>query len=255
MKMMGMWALPVALVLSACGGADAGYQGSDGSDPVASVEQELSDFDKYAIGVIMPDPRFCWTDNLVTLYTDDEDDNNESDSTGFEPPDTPRRARRHNTGRSGTLWSFCKFDGRPFKSLTRYGNTDYYYAVLKLGTTCPNGSLEFQRSIDGEHEDQRGYIRGPAGPNQAGAILTFCMFGTNADKMYSFPDFDMPYAVFHDYDSGQPDHFFAKKWVFSDDEDYHNFNGTTPSGGPDFARFDNMVGGGSNTMYDIAQVR
>ena len=87
--------------------------------------------------------------------------------------------------------------------------------------------------------------------------LFFCTFGTNADKMYSFPDFDMPYAVFrdydYDYDSGQPSLFFAKRWVYSDDEDRHNF--TNPSGGPDFALFDKMVGGTTNTMYDIAQVR
>src|SRR5450631_4051943 len=58
----------------------------------------------------------------------------------------------------------------------------------------------------------------------------------------------MPYAVFHDYDSWQSGLFLAKKRVYSDDEDFHNFNLTTPRGGPDFARFDNMVGGANNTI-------
>jgi hypothetical protein len=259
-KNLNRWAvLPFSIIVGACGGVDPGSAaGADPSEAVASTEEGIDGFSQYAVGVYMPDARYCWADMLVTIYTDDEDDNNESDSTAFESTDTVRRARRHDTGRTGTTWKFCKFDGRPFKSLTRYGNTDYYYATLKLGTTCPNGSMEFRRNITNEVESNANFITGPAGPNSVsntGTELFFCMFGTNTDKMYSFPDFGMPYAVFHDYDSGQPSLFFAKKWVYSDDEDFHNFNGTTPGSGPDFALFDNMVGGGANTMYDLAQVR
>lgn len=258
---MGVWAaVSLSLVASACGGVDPGYQAGDADQHVASTEQELTAYNRYAIGVIMPDSRYCAADSLVSIYTDDEDSDNESDSTEFEPTDTARRARQHDTGRTGTLWQFCKVDGRSFKSLTRYGNTDYYYAALKLGTTCPNGSIEFQREIAGETSENESYVRGPAGPNVKRLSvmdMSFCMFGTNTDKMYSFPDLDMPYAVFHDYDSGQPSLFFAKRWVYSDEEDAwnRNSNSTTPYGGPDFAMFDNMVGGSGNTMFDIAQVR
>jgi len=262
MKNSNRWAvLSFSIVVAACGGVDPGSPAGTGaaSEPAAaSTAEGLDGFSQYAVGVYMPDARYCWSDMLVTLYTDDEDDSNESDATAFEPTSTARRARRSNTGHGGTTWQFCKFDGRPFKSLTRYGNTDYYYATLKLGTTCPNGSMEFERQIDGEHDSNRSYITGPTGPNyvaSGGVHLFFCMFGTNTDKMTSFPDFAMPYAVFHDYDSGQPSLFLAKKWVYSDDEDLHNFNYTSPGSGPDFALFDNMVGGGNNTMYDLAQVR
>lgn len=258
--------LPLALAITSCAmetGDPAFETGEPALDPsgenIGVVQDEISLFNKYAVGVMPLDARACPSENLVTIYTDDEDDDNESDYTGFELPQTVRRARRHDTGRGGTTWKFCKVDGRSFKSLTKYASkTHYYYATLKLGLECPNGSLDFQRQVDGEHDDNQTRISGPAAPNAksvSSMVFNYCLFGANTDKMTSFPDLGMSYAIFHDYDGEQPDHFIAKRWVYSDDEDYHNFNYTSPYGGADFLAFDAIIGGGSNTMYDIAQVQ
>jgi len=258
--------LPIALAMAGCvmetgeAGFETGESGVDpGSENIDVVQEEISLFNKYAVGVMPLDARACPAENLVTIYTDDEDDNNESDYTGFELPQTVRRARRKDTGRGGTTWKFCKVDGRDFKSLTMYAaKTHYFYATLKLGLVCPNGSIDFKRHVDGEHDNNQSRITGPGAPNaksSSSMVFNYCLFGANTDKMASFPDLGMSYAIFHDYDGAQPDHFIAKRWVYSDDEDFRNFNNTSPFGGSDFLAFEAMVGGGTNTWYDIAQVQ
>ena len=254
--------LPIALSVAACTMETGGTEletDEPGAENLGVIQDEVYVYNKYAVGVMPLDPRACAAENTVTIYTDDEDDDNESDSTGFELPQTVRRARRHDTGRAGTTWTFCKVDGRSFKSLTKYSyKTHYFYATLKLGQYCPNGSLDFQRHVDGEHDDNRSRLSGPAAPNTKevdSIVFNYCLFAANTDKMTSFPDLGMQYAVFHDYDSEQPDQFIAKRWVYSDDEDYHNFNLTTPDDTDDFPAFNAIIGGGTNTMYDIAQVR
>jgi hypothetical protein len=184
-------ALPVLSLLGACGAGD-GMDPEQAIEDVGTVQEEVSvAFNRYAVGVIPIDPRSCPVDRTVSLYTDDEDDDNESDSTGWDLPQTLRRARRHDTGRSGTNWSFCKVDGRDFHSLTKYsGKTHYFYTTLKLGIECPNGSLERSRNIYSEKDDNRSAISGPAAPNFVDdntTTLFFCLFGPNADKMTSFP--------------------------------------------------------------------
>lgn len=260
--------LPIALGIAGCAmeSGEAGFEtdepgvGPSGEENLGVVQDEISLFNKYAVGVMPLDMRACPGENQVTIYTDDEDDDNESDATGFELPQTQRRARRHETEWGGTTWNFCKVDGRSFKSLTKFASkTHYYYATLKLGQYCPNGSIEFEQTIKNEEDDNRTFVAGPAAPNyKSSHYMTFyyCLFGANTDKMTSFPDLDMQYAVFHDYDGAQPDQFIAKRWVYSDDEDDGRvYNGTFPYGGADYLAFKSIIDSGANTMYDIAQVQ
>jgi hypothetical protein len=39
-----------------------------------------------------------------------------------------------------------------------------FYAVLKLGQTCPNGSSEFSRSFDNGDDDNSNSASGPIAP-------------------------------------------------------------------------------------------
>jgi len=252
----------LALFSTGCGSEVGTGSPEDGvsnvadSESVGAVQQAVAN-SPTAIGVIQIRSLDCPPVDTVTLYTDDEDDNNESDSSGWDAPDVVRRARRHDTGRTGTTFTFCRVEGANFKTLTSHGNSAYYYAVLKLGTTCPNGSKDVERDVDGETDDNRTAISGPVGPNSANkaAFLHFCVFDSISDKMQSFPDIGMPYAVFHDYDGAQPSFVLGKRWVYTDDEDLHNFDFTNPRSGALFDEFNVMIGGSTNTMFDMARVR
>jgi hypothetical protein len=233
---------------------------------VASITGALedADFNKYAVGVMPLDQLDCPVQHRATIYTDDEDDSNESDGTGFELPQTIRRAREHNTNRRGTTWSFCKVDGRNFKSLTAFNKPAYFYATLKMGIECPNGSWELYRSIEGEESDNQTRLSGPLAPtHKSGNILKmhFCFFHSNPAKMTSFPVLagNMRYAVFHDYDGAQPSHFQSKRWVYSDDEDdrTRSFADTsmTPRDSTIINAFEQIVGHHQNSMFDIGRVR
>lgn len=255
--------LPVVAMLSGCG---AGYDldPTQAAEDVGSSQSAITQFDKYALGVIPLDPSSCPADKRIAVYTDDEDDWNESDSTGWDAPGTARRSRNHDTGRSGTHWNFCKVDGRDFHSFTKFASkTEYFYAALALGTTCPNGSTSAYRASTGEIFDNRSSWTGPmggnyfqlasgaAGPGGSVLYMFFCVFQASTDKMTEFPDLGMQYAVFHDYDSVQPSFVVSKKWVYSDDDD-DNFT-FSETQGPD--AFHDIVTGDRNTMYDLARVR
>ena len=262
-------ALSLALGVSGCGApGDMGEEMSEGmpSEEVVTTSEALSaGFEQYAVGVVMLDAAACPADRLVTIYTDDSDYDNESDYTGWDLPGTARRARRHDTGRGGTTWKFCKVDGRNFKSLTKYASkTNYFYSVLSIGSACPNGSLLVGRMMADEADNNESYIS-PAGlankqwNYHTGFVthLSFCMFGPSTDKMTSFPNLGMKYAVFHDYDGVQPELFLQKKWVYSDNED-HVEPGVTRTihyDEVDEAAFGMMIGGSGNTMFDLGRVK
>jgi hypothetical protein len=247
--------LPTFALLGGCGAPD-GTGPAQASENVDSAEQAAtSDFNRFALGVSVPlDSDSCARENRVDLYTDDEDDDNESDASSWDLPQTIRRQPRHHTHQTGTRWSFCKVDGRQFRSLTKYtGKPQFFYATLMLGSECPNGSQRHIRIVESEFDDNRSAITGPAVPNFIDGnqvILFFCLFGASPDKMTSFPDLGLEYAVFHDYDGPQPDLFISKKWVYSDDED-DNLNNSFVDDAP----FRAMISGDRNTLYELARVR
>jgi hypothetical protein len=258
--------MPVVVMLSGCG---AGYdldptQGAEAED-VGSSQAAITQFNKYAVGVIPLDPNSCPADRRVSVYTDDEDEDNESDSTGWDPPNTARRSRAHNTGRTGTSWNFCKVDGRDFYSWTKFSSkTEYFYAVLRLGTDCPNGAQGATHYSTGELDNNESSWTGPMGgsvflapndgsldPNGPVLATSYCFFQDSPDKMTAFPDLGMQYAVFHDYDSAQPSFVLSKRWVYTDDED----DNITWSGNSAAWNFDALMDGNGNSIYDLARVR
>lgn len=274
----------VAMVswLGGCAGAGAGDASDDGSkinwiagheeisedmpsEELGTTSEALSaEFEKYAVGVVLLDPASCPADRLVTIYTDDSDYHNESDYTGWDTPDTARRARRHDTGYRGTTWQFCKVDGRNFKSLTKFASkTHYFYATLRLGDHCPNGSKLVARemadeNIDGDNDSRMTGPKGWMNYSYNGFIthMDFCVFKASTDKMTSFPDLGMQYAVFHDYDGAQPDLFFKKRWVYSDNNDgATHITRTWSSSDADEDAFGLMISGDGNTMFDLGQVQ
>jgi hypothetical protein len=127
---------------------------------------------------------------------------------------------------------FCRVDGRSFKPLTTDPTaTDQSYAVLMLGSECPNGSKRAELQIDTPETGDRSSCAGgapdqPCGPNQGVNVsgiattfsLNFCVFAS-ADRpeetMSSFPDLVEPYAVFHDFDGLQPSWVMLKRWVYA----------------------------------------
>lgn len=220
---------------------------------------------QFAVGVIPFDNSTCPADSqLVTFNMDDEDDANQTDSTSWEAPETARRAlvipSPIDSFRFNTTLRFCKVNGQPFRHLTiDVNNKSKFYAVLKLGLSCPNGSFEMSRSIDNEDDDNANSFSGPIDPNVMGrnTSLKFCYFHAGTGfPMGAFPSIGIKYGVFHDYDvSPQPSFVISKRWVYSDDEDTSNQNGHSPSGTTQANDFARIVGTGKNTMFDMARVR
>lgn len=279
------WALVglVPAVLSGCGGtgdltdedlssnigakpgetaAPEGFTKADAGavkDTVAEVQSGAVD-NTYAVGVMPGDGHTCPSDSpLVSFYMDDEDDDNRSFGAYWHLPQTQRAPVPSVTNRAGTTLRFCKVNGQSFKYFTLDVNAKaYFYAVLKLGQYCPNGSLEMARGIDNEDDDNANSSSGPIAPNVSdrnGTVLRFCFFRNGWPFMSSFPDIGISYSVFHDYDGAQPAQFPLKGWIFSDDEDHINTNWISPSGTSEAIDFAAIVGGGINTMMDISLVR
>jgi hypothetical protein len=137
------------------------------------------------------------------------------------PPANPKAVR----------FQFCRVDGRLFKPLTTDPDaTEQFYAVLMLGSKCPNGSEEVLWQIDtpirGDGSSCAGAVPASCGPNQALNLgsagstfhFAFCLFraaATAEDTMLSFPKMAGSYAVFHDFDGLQPPWVMVKRWVRS----------------------------------------
>src|SRR5690606_19783550 len=96
----------------------------------------------YAGGVIPIDGSTCPSgSSLIKIYMDDEDDENRSFATGWHLPQTLKDVPRR-TNWSGTNLRFCKVNGSSFRPLTTdVSKKAYFYATLKLGQYCPNGSV------------------------------------------------------------------------------------------------------------------
>jgi hypothetical protein len=243
-------------------------EGSSKADKAPAAAEETAEVqgaavdNTFAVGVIPFDGSTCPADSsLVTFAMDDEDDSSQSDSTVFELPQTVRRPVRapFEFAHVNTGINFCKVNGQDFKHLTTSVNDKAnFYAVLKLGQTCPNGSSEMSRYIDNEDDSNANKKSGPIAPNQMDTNTSFrwCYFHAGTTTMDSFPNLGVKYAVFHDYDvSPQPGFVISKRWLYSDDEDDANENSSSPTGTTKANDFARIVGTGGNTMFDIARVR
>ena len=209
----------------------------------------------------------------IRIETHDEDNPACSAETGghgegrWVLPDDHRK-REPVCGGYWTKLDFCRVDGAQLGPLTTAADPSQYYAVLKLGSVCPNGSVEVRKIIDNEDDPQgaRSVAIGDIGPNEVqgeiGTVttLSFCYFrsaATASDVMADFPDFGIPYAVFHRYTGEQPPWVLMRRWQLSNDEDgqtgVNHYESSDPAV---MAEFEEVVENtNENTIYNHARVR
>jgi hypothetical protein len=187
----------------------------------------------------------------VTLYMDDEDSDNRDERTGWMGDVDEYR---------NTQITFCKVSGQGFKALVgSVGDSSRHYAVLRLGSECPNGSIGFSRYFDNDDDNNENWISGPSAPNvssraPSGTTLQFCLFDGSAGQpsMADFPGLGFDYGVFATSN-------FAKArggWngglgsIVTDDED-DNTNNQYPFK-PSSAT--SIISDGNNTLLRMAKV-
>jgi hypothetical protein len=153
----------------------------------------------FGVGVI-PNSAGCPSGSpLITMHMDDEDSNNANSRSGW---------LGAITSNSNTTFRFCRVDGRQFRPLSTIDTPANHYAVLKLGTTCPAGSTEFQRFFDNQ-DDRLGAPNANSASSSSGNLsdidpnnwrgnttLNFCLFKSGSSTMSQFPTLGIRYGVF-----------------------------------------------------------
>lgn len=126
---------------------------------------------------------------FVIISMDDSDSGNTSSVSGWTGD-----ISHYSTG---TTFGFCRVDGNQFYSLPTRD-----YAVLQLGSTCPNGSQNVIRVFDNQHGfNNNNWSSGNISPNSQSipheTSMSFCFFPKGvAPTTSSFPNFYVPYGVF-----------------------------------------------------------
>lgn len=217
-----------------------------------------------AIGVIPDVNTSCPAGaDTLTRHMDDEDGknfpniNNNNDHSGWIGA----------TGSSNnTDLKFCRVDGRTFKPLMGCNgltvDTPRDYAVLKLGSVCPNGSVEFEKFIDNENDNNDNWYYDSSGdhaPNNylwGDTRLHFCFFGTASSvsaTMGSFPSLGIPYGVFGRSTLVNAGEASTYGWFRSDDEDSGSDSYSAPSS--IFSRAVQIISNADqNTTFNTAKV-
>jgi hypothetical protein len=156
---------------------------------------------------------------VLRNYMDDEDSPNYNNRGGW--------FGAIGSDARGTTFAWCRVDGRSFWPTTSTPDQTREYAVLMMGTDCPNGSRKFSRYFDNEDSRNQNWPRdGSLGPNNVltlNTYLSFCLFRSGPTTMAVFPTLGVPYGVF-----APPDYPLApmdKGFVTSDDEFSSNANG------------------------------
>lgn len=204
----------------------------------------------YDVGVI-PATTSCPVGSAFSeIHMDDEDKKNASKLYGWVGATYDK-----------TTFRFCRVDGSLLRPLAGASpaNTAPYYAVLKMGTQCPNGSLEFSRYFDNEdHNNANSHVGdiSPSGYTINGTTLVFCLFryvvGPNP-TMAAFPDYGISYGVFADYNQVFP-LALAKGYIFTDDQDGSNAN--SYSAAADWINdAQRIIVPGGNSYLEVAKVR
>ena len=153
----------------------------------------------------------------------------------------------------GTFIQF-KYCGLSYSQLpqTRYG-----YAVLKLDSECPAGSVPIVRTHDTENNGNIDSYTGYIWPNTvasgpADAVLQYCYVSSKGGSPIKYP-FDKKYGIFVSYRAylGNESNMSVSK-VFVDDENNNNHNSWNRSGVPLHLRTltqDVMTGNGDTEYY------
>jgi hypothetical protein len=150
------------------------------------------------VGVI-PNTRSCpstthETNEIVKVFMDNENGGN-SFSGGW------TGAFSITSKYKNAFFNFCRVEGDKFFDL----DTKEPYAVLKLGTECPNNSKEVLKIFTNEAYKNYSYITDNSFPNftfkvedpnrenfyYAGTAFYFCLFdGSSSENMENFPSFN-----------------------------------------------------------------
>jgi hypothetical protein len=238
-------------------------------------------FSSNDVGIIPAAPGLCPAGSeYITIYMDDEDDDNASSLSGW----TGAFHHRITDHVNGTELGFCRVSGSQFFNLGHAALINlegqpldpakaeiwqYGYSLLKLGDECPNGSKEHVREIDNENQNNLNESSGNIAPNTfsgSNTFLFFCLFTpTSGPSMNAFPDLGIEYAVFAgrhpDYTGPGTGHhnFWIQRGVaHTDDEDNSNDNSTVAAGftNDDFfaAGATVTIGDDENTDFFIARV-
>jgi len=208
-----------------------------------------------AIGVIPDVGASCPTGaDTLTRHMDDQNGSNNNARSGWIGA----------TGSSSnTDLAFCRVDGRTFKPLTSCASeTVRDYAVLKLGSVCPNGSVEFSKYINNENTNNANSHYDSSGdhyPNEytENTKLYFCFFGSASSlsaTMGKFPSLSgLPYGVFGRSTLVNAGAASVSGWFRSDDEDSGSNSYYAPSS--ILSRVAQIISNDSqNTTLNVAKV-
>ncbi|WP_438026386.1 hypothetical protein [Sorangium sp. So ce233] len=220
---------------------------SEAEEHVAQAEEALNGV--YDIGVIPASGQSCPAGSAeIMIHMDDEDRRNISSARGW--------TGRISSNDENTTFYFCEVDGSLFRPLSTVNNGAYHYAVLKLGTTCPPGSVDVYRFFDNENDDNGNGRHGDIYPNTSNVDtgLNFCLFRYalpgNA-TMTRFPDLGINYGVFA---RETFTHRLATGYVHTDDEDRRNANRYSVASDA-VSDAQAIISAGSNTELRIARVK
>lgn len=207
---------------------------------------------------VLPEIGAACPGDAINVYMDDEDDSNINDRLGWMGDTT----HYDNTG-----IRFCKVSGSQFKALPYSPSSqNRRYAVLRLGTACPNGSVAFSRYFDNEDNNNTNSMSGTlvsdsylpnwysnAGPSAS--RLEFCLFdgSNNQPQMTTFPSLGFEYGVFApaDFVATVGGYNGGRGFIFTDDEDHNNENSNTNASTTATA----IISSGNNTFLRMAKVR
>ncbi len=180
----------------------------------------------------------------LRIHMDNEDDDEESVVQGWVGATTV-------DGNGNTNFVFCRVDGNRFHSLAAANDVRSNYAVLKLGQSCPEGSVEFSRYFDNEDRNNHNSYSGNIYPNivDNNSTLRFCLFKGDGSTATAFPNLGFEYGVF------ASEHFTftsARGSIYTDDEDRRNANGYEADPAWKWAATA-IISEGSNTMMRTAR--
>ncbi|HEX8434931.1 hypothetical protein [Archangium sp.] len=202
----------------------------------------------YDVGVIQG--QYCdnWGSSYgnATLYMDDEDRRNANNRWGW------IGATRST---DNTQLFFCRVDGRIFKPLSTVNDTRNHYAVVKLGSQCPNGSETFVRHFDNEDNNNKNWANMPSGGSHVlnrNTTLHFCLFRNGSNTMSGFPNLNYTYGVF-----AAPGFYKALSTggIYTDDEDNNNANSYQAWGNNTMTDAMRIISGGNNTTLNMVKVK
>jgi hypothetical protein len=278
----GAWWRPVAafdlfaILVLASGCVYEVGEGADDQEALGAVSEAVNGASAVGVIPISDDimgigttcPRestsiFSATSELVTIFMDDEDDDNQTKWTdGWVAPNNNDPWTAFYLDGGNTTFRFCRVEGSNFKPKTTLaGDTANFYAVLSLGTNCPTGSSRVRYFIDNENDQNINSSSGSIAPNTVGnpnyssTSLYFCVYRSSATTMAAFPELGARYAVFHTWDvTKQPGWVISKHANYTDDEDDGNHNTVTGDAGV-VAELRKMVGMGANSSFSMARVK